>query len=47
MVRVEPCIASLKTKPKDVSTVFMQICLFSRGACFGLGKFLHNLEYYM
>ncbi|XP_011500873.1 PREDICTED: uncharacterized protein LOC105364592 [Ceratosolen solmsi marchali] len=42
MLRIEPCIRFLNPKSKNVSTVFMQICLFNRGACFGLGENMKN-----
>jgi len=34
----EPSVTSQLRYPSDVRTIFMQICTFSRGACFGLGK---------
>ncbi|XP_018307245.1 uncharacterized protein [Mycetomoellerius zeteki] len=39
----EPSVTSQLHYPSDVRTIFMQICTFSRGACFGLGeKMLHR-----
>ncbi|XP_071570054.1 uncharacterized protein [Temnothorax nylanderi] len=39
----EPSVTSQLHYPNDVRTIFMQICIFSRGACFGLGeKMLHR-----
>ncbi|XP_071630635.1 uncharacterized protein [Temnothorax longispinosus] len=39
----EPSVTSHVHYPNDVRTIFMQICIFSRGACFGLGeKMLHR-----
>lgn len=38
MLMREPSVTSQLHYPNDVRTVFMQICIFSRGACFGLGK---------
>ncbi|XP_018340715.1 PREDICTED: uncharacterized protein LOC108747623 [Trachymyrmex septentrionalis] len=39
----EPSVTSQLHYPSDVRTIFMQICIFSRGACFGLGeKMLHR-----
>nr|XP_012229235.1 PREDICTED: uncharacterized protein LOC105676146 isoform X1 [Linepithema humile] len=39
----EPSVTSQLRYPSDVHTIFMQICIFSRGACFGLGeKMLHR-----
>ncbi|XP_077259067.1 uncharacterized protein LOC143895632 isoform X1 [Temnothorax americanus] len=34
----EPSVTSHVHYPTDVRTIFMQICIFSRGACFGLGE---------
>lgn len=34
----EPSVTSQLHYPSDVRTIFMQICTFTRGACFGLGK---------
>ncbi|EGI62036.1 Uncharacterized protein C20orf152 [Acromyrmex echinatior] len=34
----EPSVTSELHYPSDVRTIFMQICTFSRGACFGLGE---------
>ncbi|XP_011698332.1 PREDICTED: uncharacterized protein LOC105456180 isoform X3 [Wasmannia auropunctata] len=39
----EPSVTSELNYPSDVRTIFMQICTFSRGACFGIGeKMLHR-----
>lgn len=38
----EPSSISQQRYPIDVRTIFMQICTFSRGACFGLGNILLN-----
>lgn len=38
MLMREPSVTSQLRYPSDVRTIFMQICTFSRGACFGLGK---------
>ncbi|XP_039309914.1 uncharacterized protein LOC105206843 isoform X1 [Solenopsis invicta] len=39
----EPSVTSQLHYPSDVRTIFMQICTFTRGACFGLGeKMLHR-----
>ncbi|XP_018403857.1 PREDICTED: uncharacterized protein LOC108780593 [Cyphomyrmex costatus] len=39
----ESSVTSQLCYPSDVRTIFMQICTFSRGACFGLGeKMLHR-----
>ncbi|XP_046489030.1 cyclic nucleotide-binding domain-containing protein 2 [Neodiprion pinetum] len=42
MLMKEPSATSQKIYPKNVRTVFMQICLFYRGACFGLGEKMCN-----
>lgn len=38
MLMKEPSTISQQTYPKNVRTVFMQVCIFNRGACFGLGE---------
>ncbi|XP_011871104.1 PREDICTED: uncharacterized protein LOC105563803 isoform X2 [Vollenhovia emeryi] len=38
----EPSVTSQLHYPNDVLTIFMQICVFSRGACFGLGEEMHH-----
>ncbi|XP_058788737.1 cGMP-dependent protein kinase-like [Phymastichus coffea] len=35
-------VSSLRRYPPHVQTVFMQICIFYRGACFGLGEQMKN-----
>ncbi|CAL1684261.1 unnamed protein product [Lasius platythorax] len=43
MLMREPSVTSQLRYPNDVRTIFMQVCTFSRGACFGLGeKMLHR-----
>lgn len=42
MLMREPSSISQQRYPADVRTIFMQICTFSRGACFGLGNILLN-----
>lgn len=34
----KPSTISQQQYPPDVHTIFMQICIFYRGACFALGK---------
>lgn len=34
----EPSVTSQLRYPDDIRTIFMQVCTFSRGACFGLGE---------
>lgn len=43
MLMREPSSTSQQHYPTDVRTIFMQICTFNRGACFGLGNILLNL----
>ncbi|EZA54365.1 hypothetical protein DMN91_002348 [Ooceraea biroi] len=38
MLMREPSVTSELRYPSDVRTMFMQVCIFSRGACFGLGE---------
>lgn len=38
MLMREPSVTSQLRYPNDVRTIFMQVCTFSRGACFGLGE---------
>ncbi|EFN76197.1 Uncharacterized protein C20orf152-like protein [Harpegnathos saltator] len=38
MLMQQPSVTSQLRYPADVRTVFMQVCVFSRGACFGLGE---------
>lgn len=38
MLMREPSVTSQLHYPNDIRTIFMQICIFSRGACFGLGE---------
>jgi len=38
MLMREPSVTSELRYPSDIRTIFMQLCIFSRGACFGLGK---------
>lgn len=38
MLLREPSSISQQCYPKNVRTIFMQICTFNRGACFGLGE---------
>ena len=33
----KPSTASQQQLPKGIRTIFMQICIFYRGACFALG----------
>ncbi|XP_024945999.1 cyclic nucleotide-binding domain-containing protein 2-like [Cephus cinctus] len=42
MLMREPSSISLQQYPKNVRTVFMKICQFHRGACFGLGEKMMN-----
>ncbi|XP_012264975.2 uncharacterized protein LOC105691214 [Athalia rosae] len=42
MLMKEPSTISQQTYPKKVNTIFMQVCVFYRGACFGLGEKMHN-----
>ncbi|XP_031783439.1 cyclic nucleotide-binding domain-containing protein 2 [Nasonia vitripennis] len=42
MLMRQPSTTNLKNYPKNVKTVFMQICTFYRGACFGLGEQMKN-----
>ncbi|XP_046814974.1 uncharacterized protein LOC124422499 isoform X1 [Vespa crabro] len=37
----EPSVI-LRSYPKDVHTIFMQVCMFYRGACFGIGENMYN-----
>ncbi|XP_043491458.1 cAMP-dependent protein kinase regulatory subunit-like [Polistes fuscatus] len=41
MLMREPSV-TLQRYPKDVHTIFMQVCMFYRGACFGIGEKMHN-----
>lgn len=38
MLMREPSVTSQLRYPDDIRTIFMQVCTFSRGACFGLGE---------
>ncbi|XP_050465272.1 uncharacterized protein LOC126858767 isoform X3 [Cataglyphis hispanica] len=38
MLMREPSVTSELRYPDDIRTIFMQVCTFSRGACFGLGE---------
>ncbi|XP_076749689.1 uncharacterized protein LOC143422711 isoform X2 [Xylocopa sonorina] len=42
MLMREPSSTSQQCYPTDVRTIFMQICTFNRGACFGLGENMIN-----
>ncbi|CAK9796531.1 Cyclic nucleotide-binding domain-containing protein 2 [Anthophora plagiata] len=42
MLMREPSSTSQQRYPSDVRTIFMQICTFTRGACFGLGEDMVN-----
>ncbi|XP_033203949.2 uncharacterized protein LOC117164761 [Bombus vancouverensis nearcticus] len=42
MLMREPSSTSQQRYPTDVRTIFMQICTFNRGACFGLGENMVN-----
>ncbi|XP_076660967.1 uncharacterized protein LOC143364561 [Halictus rubicundus] len=42
MLMRQPSSISQQQYPKDVRTIFMQICTFERGACFGLGENMRN-----
>ncbi|XP_053989307.1 uncharacterized protein LOC128881906 isoform X2 [Hylaeus volcanicus] len=42
MLMREPSSVSQQCYPENVRTIFMQICTFNRGACFGLGENMHN-----
>ncbi|XP_031828785.1 uncharacterized protein LOC116425343 [Nomia melanderi] len=42
MLMREPSSISQQCYPKDSRTIFMQICIFQRGACFGLGENMRN-----
>ncbi|CAD1472917.1 unnamed protein product [Heterotrigona itama] len=42
MLMREPSSISQQRYPIDVRTIFMQICTFNRGACFGLGENMVN-----
>ncbi|KAK9304618.1 hypothetical protein QLX08_004049 [Tetragonisca angustula] len=42
MLMREPSSISQQRYPIDVRTIFMQICTFNRGACFGLGENMIN-----
>ncbi|KAF7405078.1 hypothetical protein HZH66_003984 [Vespula vulgaris] len=41
MLMREPSVL-LQSYPKDVRTIFMQVCIFYRGACFGIGEKMNN-----
>ncbi|XP_043665208.1 uncharacterized protein LOC122627780 [Vespula pensylvanica] len=41
MLMREPSVL-LQSYPKDVRTIFMQVCIFYRGACFGIGEKMDN-----
>ncbi|KAK2588222.1 hypothetical protein KPH14_004257 [Odynerus spinipes] len=41
MLMREPSITAHRY-PKDIRTIFMQVCMFYRGACFGLGEKMRN-----
>ncbi|XP_066591883.1 uncharacterized protein [Prorops nasuta] len=38
----EPSVTSQSNYTTDIHTIFMQICTFTRGACFGLGEEMRN-----
>ncbi|XP_011301105.1 uncharacterized protein [Fopius arisanus] len=38
----QPSTASQQAHPEGVRTIFMQVCEFQRGACFGLGEEMRN-----
>ncbi|XP_014470932.1 PREDICTED: uncharacterized protein LOC106742479 isoform X2 [Dinoponera quadriceps] len=38
MLMQEPSVTSQLRYPENIRTIFMQVCIFSRGACFGLGE---------
>lgn len=40
MLMREPSITSQSSYPPGVHTIFMQVCKFYRGACFGLGLYI-------
>ncbi|XP_076277246.1 uncharacterized protein LOC143207530 isoform X2 [Lasioglossum baleicum] len=42
MLMREPSTISQQRYPEGVRTIFMQICTFERGACFGLGENMEN-----
>ncbi|KOC69263.1 Uncharacterized protein C20orf152 like protein [Habropoda laboriosa] len=42
MLMREPSSTSQQCYPSDVRTIFMQICTFNRGACFGVGENMAN-----
>ncbi|XP_076244479.1 uncharacterized protein LOC143185402 [Calliopsis andreniformis] len=42
MLMREPSSISQQCYPTDVRTIFMQICTYTRGACFGLGENMLN-----
>ncbi|XP_029159086.1 uncharacterized protein LOC114931267 [Nylanderia fulva] len=42
MLMRESSVTSQLRYPNDVRTIFMQVCTFSRGACFGLGEKMLN-----
>ncbi|XP_014227685.2 uncharacterized protein LOC106652987 [Trichogramma pretiosum] len=42
MLIKQPSTASMQDYPENVKTVFMQIGMFYRGACFGLGETMRN-----
>ena len=42
MLMREPSSTSQQCYPNDVRPIFMQICTFNRGACFGLGENMLN-----
>ncbi|KAG7204952.1 hypothetical protein KM043_005340 [Ampulex compressa] len=42
MLMREPSTISQQIYPSDVHTIFMQLCTFYRGACFGLGEDMLN-----
>ncbi|XP_015177482.1 PREDICTED: uncharacterized protein LOC107066930 [Polistes dominula] len=41
MLMRDPSVTSQRY-PKDVHTIFMQVCMFYRGACFGIGEKMLN-----
>lgn len=42
MLMKEPSTISHQMYPKNVHTVFMQVCILSRGACFGIGNVMQH-----
>ncbi|XP_014211529.1 uncharacterized protein LOC106641575 [Copidosoma floridanum] len=42
MLMKRPSVTNFRYYPKSVETIFMQICILYRGACFGLGEQMKN-----